>query len=230
MRLCLVLLLAFSSGAFGHEVARVFEVPVSAEEVKLTDEKSLPQAARLLRDRVLREVGPRFIAANGLKATPEEIAQYRRWESGFNQIDRKRRAERLAEVERELKQPGLDEKKRGALEQNRDELRSLAKHDAEYKPDPAASASVQAQWIEGYKLRKALYEKYGGRVGISKWGPDPAGATEALLREHEKRGDLQIRDAALAKEFWGQLAREPRMPASKPEHYDFSYYWLKPPK
>jgi hypothetical protein len=230
VRLALLCLLLASLPASAQEVARLFGAPVSAEEIRLSDEASLPQAAQLFRQRVLKEAMPRFIAAHQLQATPEEIAQYQRWEAEFKRIDLKRRVDRLAQIDRELQASTLDEKKRKALEQHRDVLRSLAKHDAEYRGrDAAASGKVHAMWIEGYKLKKALYEKYGGRVGISKWGPDPAGATEALLREHEKNGELQISHGGLAQEFWSQLAREPRMPASKPEHRDFSYYWLKPP-
>ena len=192
MRALLVLLL-FPLVAWGQEVARVFGAPVTAQEVALADEKSLPQAARMLKERVLREAVPRFAAAHNLKPTAEEVAQYQRWEAEF--------------------------KRRNPPPPNpsRPEI------------DPAVAARVHAQWIEMYKIRKALYDRFGGRVGITKFGPDPAGATEALLREHEKNGELQILHAALAAEFWAQLAREPRMPASKPEHYDFTYYWLKPP-
>jgi hypothetical protein len=159
------------------------------------------------------------MAANDLKATPEEIAAYGRWEAAFQLQDRERRAARLAQLE---KASAPSEAERQEL----DVLRQLAKHDANR---PAPSTQVHGWWIEGYKLKKALYEKYGGRVGITKWGPDPVGATEALLREHEKRGDLAIFDVALAREFWDSLEREPRMPATRPEHLDFTYFWLKPP-
>ena len=229
MRWAALLWLLLGLSAHAAEVAKVFGVPVSDTELGLTDEKSLPQAARQLKDRVLKEALPRFVAANNLQATPEDIAGYQRWEAGFRKADLKRREERLAELERALKGPGLDGKKRAALGEQRDVLLSLKRHDAARPPDnPALAARLHAQWIEAYKVRKALYEKYGGRVGITKWGPDPAGATEVLLREHEKKGELQVMHAGLAREFWAQLAREPRMPASRPEHYDFTYYWLKP--
>jgi hypothetical protein len=204
--------------ASGQEVAKVFGKGISAADLKWAPGQPPAQAARQLRDLALKEAGTRFMAGNKLQATPEEVAAYGRWEAAFQRQERERRAARLAELE---KVAAPDEKQREEL----DVLRSLAKHDAER---PAPSPQVHAWWIEGYKLKKALYERYGGRVGITKWGPDPVGASEALLREHEKKGDLVIRDAALAAEFWGALAREPRYPA-KPEQVDFTYYWLKPP-
>ena len=207
------------AAAHAAEVARVFGKGVTAEDLKWRPGEPPAQAARQLREMALKEAGTRFIAENNLKATPEEIAAYGRWEADFQRHEQQRRAARLAELD---KMATLDDRQR----QERDTLLQLAKHDAT-RPPP--SSRVHGWWIEGYKLKKALYEKYGGRVGITKWGPDPVGATEALLREHEKRGDLAILDATLAREFWDSLAREPRMPATQPEHRDFTYYWLKPP-
>jgi hypothetical protein len=215
----IVLFLALiSTGVSAQEVARLFGKPVSAAELKWTPGEPAVQAAQQLRQLALKEAGSRFIAQHNLNATPAEIAAYGRWEADFQRKDRERRAARRAELE---KVAAPDERQRQEL----DVLRSLVKHDAE-RPPP--NAQVQGWWIEGYKLKKALYEKYGGRVGVSKWGPDPVGATEALLREHESRGELQIRDGALAREFWDSLAREPRFLA-KPDQIDFTYYWLKPP-
>lgn len=210
--------LLVASAAHADELARVFGKPVSAADLKWSPGEPPTQAARTLRELALKEAGTRFIAANGLKATPEEIAAYGRWEADFQRREQARRASRLAELERAS---GPSEAERS----EREVLRQLARHDAN-RPPP--SSQVHGWWIEGYKLKKALYEKYGGRVGITKWGPDPVGATEALLREHEKRGELKIADPALAKEFWDSLGREPRFLA-KPEQIDFTYYWLKPP-
>jgi hypothetical protein len=218
MRWLLCFLALMSTCAFGQEVARVFGRSLSAADLRWTLGEPPAQAARDLRSWVLMEADERFIAANKLQATPDEIAAYARWEEEFQARDRARRTARRAELEN---MSSLDDKQLQEL----DVLRSLAKYDAERPP---ATPEVHAWWVERYKLQKALYEKYGGRVGITKWGPDPVGATEALLREHEKKGDLVIRDATLSAEFWGALAREPRYPA-KPEQIDFTYYWLKPP-
>jgi len=86
---------------------------------------------------------------------------------------------------------------------------------------------VWSQWIIGFKTNRALYEKHGGRVGLTKFGPEPIGAIEALLRERAGSGDLVIADAALAKEFWSWFASQPRRVA-RPEEIDFTFYWLRP--
>ena len=92
----------------------------------------------------------------------------------------------------------------------------------------ASRKRVWTLWITGFKANKALYEKYGGRVGLTKFGPEPIGALETLLRGREKAGALRIFDEALAREFWAWYAVQPRRLA-KPEEIDFTFYWLKPP-
>jgi len=218
----LLLALLLPCAAWAQEVARVFGTPVTAAQVNWKAGEPPAQAARQLRELVLKEVTPRFIAQHKLEATPEEVAAYARWEAEFKRGDEQRRRTRLEQLERELAAGSADPKKR----EERDLLLRLRNFDGQLPPP---SPQVHAWWIEAFKLKKALYEKYGGRVGITKWGPDPVGATEALLREHERRGELVILEAALAREFWESLAREPRMPATKPEHIDFTYFWLKPP-
>ena len=231
MRLPVLFLAFWACTAVAQEVARVFGKPVTAPELRLTDEKSLASAASALRQRVLKEAIERFVARNRLEATEADLAAYEKFESEFQRIDRARRLSRRQEIEFDLKAQGLDPVKRQRLDQEREVLASLEKHDAErasMTQDGASKRRVRDPWITAYKARKALYEKYGGTVAITKWGPDPVGATAALLREHEKRGEIRIADAALAAEFWKPLDAPPRFAASRPEHFDFTYYWLKP--
>jgi hypothetical protein len=212
-----------------QEVARLFGRPVSAAEVKMAGQASAATGARNLRELVAKDALARFVAANRLQATAQEIAAYSAWSEEFRKQDEVRRAPKLVEIEAELKEPKTEAHRREQLTQHRDVLLNARKHDAERPAVGTGTSAPQAMWIELYKVKKALYEKYGGRVGITKWGPDPVGAMETLLREHEKRGELVILDKALAEEFWGALAKEPRFLA-KPEQIDFTYYWLKPPK
>jgi hypothetical protein len=134
-------------------------------------------------------------------------------------------------VETALAKPGIPAPEREQLARERELYRSLAKTEATREAasrDAGSRQRVWSQWITGFKANKALYEKYGGRVGLTKFGPEPIGAIEALLQERAKAGDLVIADAALAKEFWSWYASQPRRVA-RPEEIDFTFYWLKPP-
>jgi len=228
MRLLVLLLGLLSGTAAAQEVARLFGDPVIGPEIGMPD---VIRAATALRQRALKDALERFVATNQLRATAEDLAAYEKFDAEFRRLDRARRAGQKQKIEIDLQAANLEPAKRQALEKQREVLASLEKSDFERTSMEGGVASrrrVLGPWIESYKAKKALYEMYGGIVAITKWGPDPVGATALLLREHEKRGEIRIADAALAAEFWKPLDAPPRFVASRPEHFDFTYYWLKP--
>ena len=178
--------------AAAQEVARVFEVPLSAKDIGLSDADSRPAAAAILRQRAMKAALERFVAEHKLQATDEELETYGKWNEAFLQ-------------------------RQGRADAGRPVTEAQA----------ASRKRVWRQWITGFKANKALYETYGGRVGLTKFGPEPIGAIEALLRERARAGDLVIADAALAKEFWSWYASQPRR-AARPAEIDFTHYWLRP--
>src|SRR3954465_3802694 len=100
MRWLVLTLALISSCALGQEVAKLFSRSVSAADLRWTPGEPPAQAARQLRELALKEAGTRFVAANNLKATPDEVAAYGRWEAEFQRQDKARRATRQAELER----------------------------------------------------------------------------------------------------------------------------------
>lgn len=233
MRVPALLFAMFAAAANGQPasqvVAKVFGVPITADDIEY-DRGDAAHSARLLKQRVEREAVQRFLRANRLEATEADLAAYAKFDREFRQVDRVRRARDLERLEKELAAGIADPRRREQAESHRATLQQLAKRDAEMAgvlPDEASQRRVWKPWIEGYKLNKALYDKYGGTVGITKFGPDPVGARAALLREHERNGDFSIADAALRAAFWAEVDRPPRMVA-KPKDIDFGYYWLKP--
>lgn len=189
----LALALALAAGsAPAQEVARVFEVPITANDIGLSDDASRPAAAAQLRQRAMKAALERFVVEHKLQATDEDLAAYGKWNEEF--------------------------------------LRRQGRPDADRTVTEAQAASrkrVWSQWITSFKANKALYETYGGRAGLTKFGPEPIGAIEALLRERARSGDIVIADAALAKEFWSWYASQPRR-AARPGEIDFTYYWQRP--
>lgn len=232
MRQLLILLLAAAPGlAAAQEVARIFDQPLFAKDIGLSDAASRPAAAAALRQRAMKAALERFVADEKVQATEEDLEAYAKWNEEFQRLDKARRARRLAEVEAALAKPGIPALEREQLARERELYRSLVKTEAAREAasrDAGSRQRVWSQWITGFKANKALYEKYGGRVGLTKFGPEPIGAIEALLQERAKAGDLVIADATLAKEFWSWYAAQPRRVA-RPEEIDFTFYWLKPP-
>jgi hypothetical protein len=230
---------AVSAGQPERAVARVFGQPVSAAELQWTPGTPAHAAAARLRALALREALDRYIAENRLQATPEDIAAYRDWDRRFRQVEAQRRKRELGQLEAQLARGDLPADTRVKVEAGRDALLKLMQIGAEQEaaaraakrgrkgPEQEAADRALRVWIEGHKARKSMYEKYGGRVGITRFGPDPVGASEALLREHEKAGRLRIDDRDLAQAFWEAFILEPQTPA-RPDQIDFTYYWLKP--
>jgi hypothetical protein len=220
-----------AGAAAAQEVARIDDVPVHARDIGLRDEpSSVPAAANALRQRAMKSALDWFVAEKKLAATEADLEAYGKWNEEFLRRDRAQRAKRLQAIEAELGKPGIARERRGQLQREREVYREVAARDAEREAaarDPGSRRRVWGPWITSFKANRALYETYGGRVGLTKFGPEPIGALETLLREREKAGALRIFDGALAKEFWDWYAVQPRRPA-KPGEIDFTYYWLKP--
>jgi hypothetical protein len=211
-------------------VAKLFGRDVDVYELQWLRTMNVQDAARRLRGIALGAAAERYIDEKKLQATPEDIAAFTKWDASFRKAERGDRSQRLQQIETQLKAAGLSPPQRKQLEDEKQVLTAFGAMQDMRQGRPLGPGDEERAlriWIEGHKLRKALYEQYGGRVGITPFGPDPVGATEAWLREHEKAGRIRILDENLAEAFWAAFDKEPREPA-KPEQIDFTYYWLKP--
>jgi len=56
--------------------------------------------------------------------------------------------------------------------------------------------------IRQWKINKALYEQYGGRIIYQQLGPEPLDAYRQFLRQREADGAFAIRDPAIETSFW----------------------------
>jgi hypothetical protein len=56
--------------------------------------------------------------------------------------------------------------------------------------------------IRQWKINKALYGQYGGRIIYQQLGPEPLDAYRQFLRQREADGAFAIRDGAIEKSFW----------------------------
>jgi heat shock protein HslJ len=56
--------------------------------------------------------------------------------------------------------------------------------------------------IRQWKLNRALYQQYGGRIIFQQLGPEPLDAYRHYLEERRSAGDFRIHEKAFDKEFW----------------------------
>lgn len=61
---------------------------------------------------------------------------------------------------------------------------------------------IAQRFVRRWKLNKALYAKYGGRVIFQQAGVEPLDAYRDFLREQEKNGAFQILDKKCEAPFW----------------------------
>ncbi len=80
-------------------------------------------------------------------------------------------------------------------------------------PEEAAEADAMrrqfgSSLIRQWKLNKALYKQYGGRIIYQQLGPEPLDAYRAFLEERERAGDLRIENPQMADAFWRYFTDE----------------------
>jgi len=78
-------------------------------------------------------------------------------------------------------------------------LRDAGEESAE---DRAAREEIAGAFILQWKLNKALYEQYGGRIIFQQGGPEPLDAYRKFLEASQARGDFSLVGGPLETEFW----------------------------
>lgn len=68
--------------------------------------------------------------------------------------------------------------------------------------DAAARLEIAGAFIKQWKINKALWEQYGGRVIFQQGGPEPLDAYRKFLEESQANGEFRIENTALEPEFW----------------------------
>lgn len=68
--------------------------------------------------------------------------------------------------------------------------------------DQAARLEIAEAFILQWKINRALYQQYGGRIGFQQGGPEPLDAYRAFLEERQAAGDFSIEDDAMTEAFW----------------------------
>ena len=73
---------------------------------------------------------------------------------------------------------------------------------ADTPEDRAAREQIAAAFIRQWKLHRALYRRYGGRIIFQQGGPEPLDAWRRFLEESQARGDFALLDRSMEAPFW----------------------------
>ncbi len=85
--------------------------------------------------------------------------------------------------------------------------------------------SIIRQW----KLNRALYGQYGGRIIYQQLGPEPLDAYRVFLEERQQSGDFRIEDSAFEEEFWRYFTDESKHDFMAPGSADENRAFAIPP-
>jgi hypothetical protein len=100
--------------------------------------------------------------------------------------DRKEKESELQTIERTLKSTQEAKEMSKGME---DQMRLMKRQ-------------IAQQFVKSWKINKALYAQYGGRVIFQQAGVEPLDAYRDFLMEQEKKGAFQIIDKQYEPEFW----------------------------
>ena len=89
--------------------------------------------------------------------------------------------------------------------------------------------SMASSMIRQWKLNRALYAQYGGRIIYQQLGPEPLDAYRMYLKEQQAGGALDFLDPELEAEFWGYFSDETRHDFMDPDSGDARKAFSRPP-
>jgi len=152
----------------------------------------------------------RYAQDHDLAATPDELATFVAHTEKRDAQDRKKWAAAQEKLQARLKEKIPDEGVRRDLETQLETLDvllnvdpGLAKYERE-NPDEVRDmeTAIAREFIRTWKVTKALYDQYGGRVIFQQAGPEPIDAYRDFLKERERKGAFKIHTKSCEALLW----------------------------
>ena len=109
------------------------------------------------------------------------------------------RQRNLDEIHQKLAAPDLAPAERERLQKDLVGWESFSTHPNE---DAAGNRALAVALVQGWKVQRALYRRYGGRVLVTSFGSTAVDGMKQFLLDEEKRGAFSIPDPAWRQAFW----------------------------
>ncbi len=157
-----------------------------------------------------------YARQNKIEASEEDIASYITLMDQFMSNEQKRRDARRIEIPELLQEGSLSEDEKKLLQSELATLEMLHKQEREensvneiekeeiLKIQQGMAASTIKQW----KINKALYQQYGGRIIGQQMGPEPLDAMHTFLKEQQENGAFKILKKSFEAPFWEYFVNE----------------------
>lgn len=178
---------------------------VMGKEIHTADSEEMKY---LILDRLLN----RYATEQDIEVSQMDIDAYIDAMARVVEQDRRQRAAQREELVRQLDAAPPGDARRDALTaeiKTLDQLQSsLDKMASNSGEDRGAREEVATAFIRQWKINRALYRQYGGRIIYQQGGPEPLDAYRAFLEDREKDGAFRILDKSLESEFWRYYTTE----------------------
>lgn len=253
--------LGLAGAAPGPAVARVGAQRILASELEPSaraEEMARQRDPRFDREVWLREqrrqalegkvwtlLSEAFLKEVGMQPTAAEVESLARYLGAVSDKQSKMMAEHRVKLEAEMRAPGTSADRRRELSERIQQIGktqgTLEQHARQGAADPAVAKMMQESRrqvaehsVRQWKLNKALYERYGGRVIFQQAGLEPLDAMQAFLDESRKQKRYEILDPAYA-DIFAELRRyaaqkHTEMPRSEADFYFAQPWWERSPE
>lgn len=188
---------------FEHAAQPPVAATVLGSEIR-TDDAGEMQAA------ILKALFERYEAERGITVTDAEIDAFIAHLDRVKLADLAEQRARLAEIDRRLQSGDIDASEREALRAERDGIAEFLSNMRDEQPLSAEETAQVAEMrrafaremILHWKLNRALYQQYGGRIAGQQLGPEPLDAYREFLEEQRAEGAFAIMRPDFEREFW----------------------------
>ena len=193
----------------GHTSPNHVAATVLGNELR-TDDATEMQAA------ILDALFEQYEADSGIRAEDSEIDAFIARLDRSKEADIAAKRERLAEIDDLLGAVNLSGDERDALEKERDLIADTV-DDLESSEDLSAGEAAEVtdmrrafarEMILHWKVDRALYEQYGGRLIAQQLGPEPLDAYRQFLEDRREAGAFDIRCPDMEEAFWRYFTDE----------------------
>jgi hypothetical protein len=187
------------------------EAPLLAEVLDMQIRTSNPdEMAYVIKQVLVRQ----YIEGNKLQATDAELAEFLQRKQLLMENNRIKLDTRRDEIRQTLTEGSLTAEARAQLQQERVALQEMDKAMAQAESragtaeSDAAETLVAQSFIEQWKVNRALYHQYGGRVIYQQGGAEPLDAWQQFLRDAQQAGQFRILQQEMEPALWSYYTKD----------------------
>ncbi|OGV67902.1 MAG: hypothetical protein A2498_10855 [Lentisphaerae bacterium RIFOXYC12_FULL_60_16] len=208
--LAVVVMVAVAVPGFAQTTLLKAEVPSTNVIAIVLGKKIVASENERLDGLIFGALLQQYAKENKIEPTQEELDAFvAKTEEKEEQSQVKFEADR-ERLRKELKSSSLADGDRKDKEFQLQTIESILKSTREMKEQTKGmeeqmrpmKRQMAQQFVKSWKINKALYSKYGGRVIFQQAGVEPLDAYRDFLREQEKKGAFQILDKQYEDGFW----------------------------